>query len=113
MWAQSAWAAMAVWGLTNCAVFVVGYHRKTDGSWWFYPMGRHLMGFIVSLGLVFVLMIASLALGPLGPGPWVVALVVVNIFLTQRNWLLFTRRWRSRASDASEHSAEHRIRRNS
>jgi hypothetical protein len=100
------WLAVTIWGLVNCAIFAIGYQAKTHGTWRHYPMGRHLMGFIVVLGIAFTLIAASLVIGPLGPWPWITALALVNLLLTQRNWLLFTRKWRSSAGAPSEETVE-------
>lgn len=102
------WLFVALIGVVNCSVFVVGYHRKSRGTWRFYPMGRHLMGFIVVIGLVFGLIAASQWVGPLGAWPWITSLVLLNIFIAQRNWMLFTRKWRSSASAPSEATVEER-----
>jgi len=100
--AQAFWLAVSVWGLLNCVVFIAGYQYKTGGTWRHYPMGRHLMGLIVAIAVTFTLLVLSITIGPLGPWPWVGALVLVNLFLTQHNWLLLTHRWRSRVGDADD-----------
>ena len=102
------WLIVALIGVVNCITFIVGYDYKTGGSWRYWPMGRHLMGFIVVLGVTFGLIAASRLIGPLGPIPWVTALAGLNVFIAQRNWMLFTRRWRSTGSDPSDETIRER-----
>ena len=99
------WLAMALVGLLSSLTFLTGYHLKTGGSWRYYAMGRHLVQFIASLAVVFGTLCVSLLWGPLGPWPWIGALGLVNVVLFQRNWLLFTSKWRLREDEKySDHT---------
>lgn len=100
--ARALFLLTALWGVINCVVFLVGYQRHSKGTWRDWPMGRHMMGLIVSLLLTMTLVTASLIWGPLGPWPWAVALAILNVFLTQRNYYLFTDNWRSSIAEPSE-----------
>lgn len=93
------WLVLALSGFGMSVTFVVGYHVKNRGSWVDYAMGRHLMGFVLTLAFVFGVMAVSLVAGPLGPWPWIVSLAGVNVALFQRNWLLFTKKWREREDE--------------
>lgn len=90
------WLVLALMGVVSSLTFVVGYHVKTEGSWARHPMGRHLVEFVGALAFLFGVIVVSRVWGPLGPGPWIVALVLVNVVMLQRNWLLFTSKWRRR-----------------
>lgn len=83
-------------GWINCSIYLVGYDRKVFGSWRYYVMGRHLMGFMASLWFIFSLWLASFFFGGIGWVAWSIGLGLVVAFLTHRNWLLFSSGWRSR-----------------
>ena len=100
-WLAIVWVTLVLVGLANCILFITAYHFKTRGAWRYYPMGRHLMGFIAALAVPFALMAWSMLVGPLGPLPWIIALTCINLVLVQRNWLLLTRHWRSLSGEQS------------
>jgi uncharacterized protein YggT (Ycf19 family) len=100
--AYIAWLAVTIIGALSCLIFVIGYHVKTQGTWRYYPMGQHLMGFIVALVVPFALLIVALLGVHPSPWIWVGALAGVDVFLIQRLWLLFARKWRSTGSEPSE-----------
>lgn len=99
---QVVWVLIALFGVVNCGIFVVGYHIKSQGTWRYYPMGRHLMALAGVLGVIFGLIAASQWWGPLGFWIWATSLLTLNLVILQRNWMLFTRKWRSSASAPSE-----------
>lgn len=102
---KAVWFVMSLMGLVSSLTFLAGYSWKTSGSWRYYAMGRHLVQFVISLAIVFGTLCVSLLRGPLGPWPWVVALGLVNVSLIQRNWLLFTSKWRLREDEKySDHT---------
>lgn len=97
------WFAVVLWGIVNCLTYMIGHHHKTRGTWRKYPMGRHLFGFAAALLATFIVLALSFVLDvPLSV--WIAALVLVNLFLAQRNWMLFTTRWRSTGSEPSEYT---------
>lgn len=89
-------------GWANCMAFILGYQWKTGGSWSRYPMGRHLMFLSVSLGVTFTMLALDRMWDLIGTPGWVFGVAFVVMVLTQRTWMLFTRRWRSQGSDYTE-----------
>lgn len=93
------WMVVTCGALINCLVFMIGYQWKTRGGWRKRTMGRHLMAFAGAMTYTFMVLVLSMAIGPLGPGPWIIALVLLNAVLIHRNYLLFSRRWYMRRTD--------------
>lgn len=87
---------MAVIGFLACVSIAIGHHVKTGGSWRHYVMGRHLMEFIVVMGLIYGALVVSFAWGPFPIWIWAIFLGLMNAALIHRNWLLFTSAWRLR-----------------
>lgn len=100
--ARALFFVTTIWGALNCVVFIVGYHRHSRGTWRVWPMGRHIMGLIVALLAIMLLVTVYLIFGSQSHWLWVVSLIILNVFLTQRNYYLFTDKWRSSISDPSE-----------
>lgn len=103
---NAAWIVLSITGVVNSIIFVIGYHRKSGGTWHLYPVGRDLMLFIVALGLMFLMVLTVLVTGPLGPWPWITLLTILNILMLQRNWILFAYGWHV-APDPGTQQAQH------
>lgn len=94
--------ATVLLGVINSLVFAVGYHLKSHGSWVKHIMGQNLMGLPVIIGLILSMLFVSRLVGGLGLVAWIIALLVLNAVMAQRNYLLFSTKWRSRVGDAGE-----------
>lgn len=101
---------MAFLGWALSVLYLAGNHVKTGGSWRYYPMGRHLMGFVFSLSVVYAVIILSFVCGPFPGWTWALVLALVNGALVQRNWLLFTKKWRYRGPGSDDKFSDHTIR---